>query len=451
MSWLSNLNPFRRASLPPATLATAGIPADVAPPATAPLTRAPISTLQIRSADELVRTYRDPLWTYNKSASPDASLSASVWVFACAREIARAVRTIPLRVYKGDALAPPTDPLAALLAQPVRGWTQARWVQTNAYHLTLTGRTLIRKYRARALGLSAIHKGQGQPGELFPFTALDFGLDVNDDDMRRPIQGYKPRKGKDKTDVLPRDMADVVYVRPGKPDEGFAPTEGAAREVSADKQASLWQQHFLNNRAVPDGILVAKSSINSDQEKAIQEWMDGRWFGPSNAHLPPIIGDDLTWVELSKTAVEMELIPGRLFTKDAICAAYGVPSVMFSAAGTTYANYETAKAILMGHTVLPLILDLADVLNLSVAPEFGADYQIVPDLEASDALLPQLRARWEVAQKAWQMGVPLSQLAETFRLGIQPFDGWDVGLVPASSVPVSSFSGDVGGGVEGDL
>lgn len=445
MSFLDRITaPFRRAAtpivMPPAALSLAG--AGIPEPVT---TRAPVGMLQIRSADDVVRSYRDPVWTYNKSASPDTALSASVWVFACAREIARAARTIPLRVYKGSELAPPTDPLAQLINQPARGWTQARWTQVNAYHLTLSGRTIIRKYRARALGRSLVYAGQGLPGEIFPFTALDFSVDVNDDDMRRPIEAYKPRRGKDKADVLPRDVVDVVYVRPGKPDEGYSPTEGAAREVSADKQASLWQQHFLNNRAVPDGILVAKSSINDTQEKAIQEWLDKRWLGPSNSHLPVIMGDDLTWHDLAKTAVEMELIPGRGFNKDAICAAHGVPSVMFSASGTTYANYETARAILMGHTVLPLILDLADGLNLSVAPEFGPDYSIVPDLEASDALLPQLRARWETAKIALASGVPMSQVSESFRLGVQSYDGWDVGLVAASSVPVSSFTADVGG------
>lgn len=446
MSWLQRLNPFRSAAALPA-VSLASVPQFTAEP-TAPLRRAtPLHMLEVRSASSVAAVNPDPQWTFSFNAADqaDTALKAAVWVYACAREIAVAAASIPLRVYKGQDLAPPDDKLARLLSNPAKGWTQTRWMEANSYHLSLTGRTLLRKYRARALGPSLQYKGLGLPHELFPFTAQSFKIDYDKDDIRNPIEEYTPRAGKDRTAILPHDMIDVLNVRPGKTYEGFSPSEAAQREISTDRQASAWQQVALQNRGVPDGLLVSKMPLNGDQLTEVEEQMKSRWVGMRNAHLPFVLGSDLTWLDLAKTAVEMELLEGRAFTKGAICAAFGVPAVMFDVSGTTYANYETARAILMSHTVLPQVRQVADSLNIFLCPEFGDDYSIEPDLEATDAMLPQLRSRWEIAGKALDRGVPMSQASETFKLGVQPYDGWDVGLVPGGLVPVDSLVSSAGG------
>jgi HK97 family phage portal protein len=434
MSWLSRINPWRRAA--PSTALAGGRKVD------------PLPFLEVRSASNVAATNPDPQWTYTfaSSGDADAALKASVWVYACAREIATAAKSIPLRVYRGADLAD-DHPLARLLTRPAPGWTQARWMEATAYHLTLTGRSIARKYRARSLGQSAVHRGQGLPNEIFPFPGSAYKIEYDKDDIRYPIEEYKPRRGRDKTPILPRDMVDVVYVRPGRPDLGMSPAEGSEREISTDAQASAWQQVALQNRGVPDGVFSAKMPLNADQITEAEEQLKQRWAGIRNAHLPFILGSDLEWHDLAKTAVEMELLGGRMFTKSAICAAFGVPSVLFDAAGTTYANYETARAILMTHTVLPLVRSVRDQIMADLVPEYGdPTLSVEIDLEAADALLPFLRERWNVAKTALSVGVPMSQVSETFRLGVQPYTGWDVGLVPASSVPVDSLSVGNGAG-----
>lgn len=444
MNWLQRLNPFHRSSLPAVSLAT--VPQFAAPPPT-PLRRAEaLPLMEVRSAASVAAVNPDPQWTFSFNAADqaDTALKAAVWVYACAREIATAAKSIPLRVYKGADLAPPDDKLAKLMQSPARGWTQTRWMEANSYHLSLTGRSLLRKYRALALGPSLQYKGMALPNELFPFTAQTFKIDYDKDDIRNPIEEYTPRAGKDRTAILPHDMIDVMNVRPGKTYEGFSPSEAAQREISTDRQASAWQQVALQNRGVPDGLLVSKMPLNGDQLTAVEDEMKSRWVGMRNAHLPFVLGSDLAWLDLAKTAVEMELLDGRAFTKGAICAAFGVPSVLFDISGSTYANYETARAILMSHTVLPMVRQIADCLNIFLCPEYGPDYSIEPDLEATDAMLPQLRARWEIADKAMNRGVPMSQASETFKLGVQPYPGWDVGLVPGGMVPVDGLA--AGGG-----
>ena len=56
------------------------------------------------------------------------------------------------------------------------------------------------------------------------------------------------------------------------------------------------------------------------------------------------------------------------------------------------------------------------------------------------ALLPILRAKWEVADKMLNRGVPMSQVSSALDLGVTEYRGWDVGLVPSSNVPVSAIA-----------
>lgn len=386
----------------------------------------------------------DPAWTFTFStgAEPADSLIASHWVYACAKEIATLAATIPLKVYRrgtnGYAPVKDDDLLAKLIARPAKGWTYARWMEANAYHLTLTGRTYLEKYRTRAYGKSAIYN-KGIPTELFPFHAGEFKTSVDKDDRRSPVKSYKPKRG-NKAEVSPEDMISVAYIRPGKPGEAFAPVEAGQGEIATDARAAAWQRHSLANDAVPAGIFKARDHMSDPQHDELEAHIGKKWAGMKNARRPMLISGDVDWIALARNAVEMDLIAGRNATKGGICAVMGVPSVIFDQAAQTYANLSTANVMLATHTVLPLVNRIVDQLNIELAPEFGDDYWIGVDLEAVDALLPLLLERWTVAKIAREFGVPVSQLAETFRLNIKPFPGWEVGLTAAGQVSIEEFT-----------
>lgn len=391
-----------------------------------------------------VYTRSEPAWafSYSSSARPDDLQKASAWVFACADKIATALAACPVVIYRGGEVVPwlSDDPLAALLREPTPDMTWSAWLEEVGLYAILTGCCYLEKVRVRAYGMSVRYPTLGLPVQLWASGANAWKAKVDSDSRRQQITSYEPKTGSDRTPVQPSEIVRIAYARLGKRADAMSKIEPVEREIGADRGASEWQLSALKNRGVPDGIIKVAHAYNELQEQEIVNQIDSEWAGARNAHRPLILGQGADWIDLAKTAVEMEMIEGRRFTRSAICAVMGVPEVIFEASAATYANLEASLLILISQTVLPLAGRIIDALNLGICREYGPDAYLEVDMGAVDALLPILRARWEIAEKALNRGVPMSQVSDTLRLGVEAYPGWDVGLVPSSNVPVSDLT-----------
>lgn len=384
----------------------------------------------------------DPAWSYtfSKSAAPDVHLKASAWVYTCADRIATSCAAIPLVLRRGGKVVPwmSDDPLAALLRQPMPDTTWSAWLEEVSLYLTLTGTCFLEKYRSEAIGPSVLYSGLGLPHELWPFGAGIFKPKIDKTIRRQVVEYYEPTAG-NKAKVPTSEIVRIARIRPGKRDEGFAAVEAAEREISTDRQASEWQQVSLQNRGVPDGIISFDEPLNDIQERYVQKQMTDEWLGAKNAHRPMVL-NNAKWLDLAKSAVDLELLNGRTFTRKAIANVMGIPEVVLDSLGSTYANLEVGMLSMMTGTVLPHMGRIVDALNLGVCREYGPDVYLEIDTGAVDALLPLLRERWKVGKDMLAAGVPMDQTSGTLRLGVEPYRGSDVGLVPSNLVPVSEIT-----------
>lgn len=408
--------------------------------------RAPVAQpkREIKSTTDLPELGQrsEPAWSYTfaKSAPADSHLKASAWVYTCADRIATACAAMPLIIRRGGDVVPwmSDDPLAALLRHPMPDVTWDAWVEEVSLYLTLTGTTFLEKYRSVAIGDSKLYPGLGLPHELWPFGAGAFKPKIDKNIRRQVVEYYEPLVG-NKAKVAPSEIVRIARVRPGKRDEGFAAVEAAEREISTDRQASEWQQVSLQNRGVPDGIISFEQPLNDIQERYVQKQMTDEWLGAKNAHRPMVL-NNAKWLDLAKSAVDLELLNGRTFTRKAIANVMGIPEVVLDSLGSTYANLEVGMLSMMTQTVLPHMGRIVSALNLSVCREYGPDVWVEIDLGAVDALLPLLRERWKVGKDMLASGVPMSQTTDTLRLGVEEYPGWDVGLVASNLVPVSDLT-----------
>lgn len=403
--------------------------------------RAPVALAPERKATP--RSEPAWVWSYSTSAKPDTIQTVSAWVYACADLIATSLSALPVVLRQGDAVLSLSsdDPLATLLREPIPEVPWDQWLEEVGLYAILTGSCLIEKRRVNAYGPSERYPNLGKPAQLWPFGANAFKAKVDDLVRRQEIEYYEPKIGTDRDKLPPSEIVRVAYTRLGKRNEGLSKVEGSQGEINADRGAADWQTSSLKNRGVPDGIIKLKNHIGDTQETNLYNHIQDQWVGSRNAHRPVVLGADADWIDLAKTAVEMEMIEGRRFTRSAICATMGVPEVIFDVSGATYANLETALLSLSTRTVLPLAKRIISALNLGVCREFGSDLSLEIDVGAVDALLPILRARWEIAGKALDRGVPMEQVNSQLRLGLKPFRGaWDVGFVPSSVVPAESVT-----------
>lgn len=401
--------------------------------------------ISIKTSTEILG---DPPWAggagtfaFSDADEGDAAMKASVWVFACTRLIATSMSSIKLKVFVGDEEAPEDHALVALLNQPMPGVAQSQWMALLSQYLTTGGEVYFEKTRAEAIGLSATDPKRGLTSELWAHPGSMFEPIVPPDVRRNVPTGYKPKVG-DKDEVAPEDIIHVRRPRPSDINSGFGPVEGSEGEINTDSQASGWQQSALGNRGVPDGIFVysGEDGLSLTEEQEVEQQIDDRWTGIKNAHKPFVLGKDLAWVDLAKTMVELELIPGRIFTKSGICAAMIVPTVLFDAAAATYANLAAALSQLQTLNILPTAKLIVDALNISLAPEYGDDVTIKVDPGKSMAMLPMVQNQWDIVAKAVSTGVPVNQLIESVGLDVEPYAGSDIGWIPAGQQPVDIFN-----------
>lgn len=403
----------------------------------------------------------DPPWVFYPSASirgaydQSGALSkelASVWVYACASLIARSVAAIPLKVLRdGEEVDPKTDPLARLLNKPAPNWTGTRLREAMTLYMELTGSTYLQKVRSRARGESqwTEHRAAlrrlgidslGMPVQLWPFGEDSYETHINES-QGVPATGFIPPYVRYYSDANGRrqeiwDVVQVLYHRvgDGNEGEGLAPVEGARLEVASDAEAASWQAQSFQNRAVPDGVLTIMSDMTEDQWQATQDHIKAQWSGPANAHRTVVIGaQKSSYMALARNAVELDFANGRKLTREGICGGMGTPPVLVGILDrATYSNLKQAELVFYRSTVLPKARLQLDAINREIAPEFGADYEVVLDTSGVDALLQITSERWDLADKMWAKGVPMSQINNLLGLGLEAYPGWDRSYLPTS-------------------
>jgi HK97 family phage portal protein len=257
------------------------------------------------------------------------------------------------------------------------------------------------------------------------------------------ISGYLYTLGGKKQTLPAEDIIHLQFPDPATPYWGTSPLMAAARAVDTEQSAMTFQQVGLQNRAVTDGVLSYKMDLTKKQYEKYREQINEQMMGPSNARKMIITGHDADYKQLSLSPAEMDFIESRKFGREEICAAHQVPPpVVGIYENATLANIETARKIFWIDTVIPLLGQIRDALNVSLTPEFGEDIRINYDVLKVEALWPVFKERIEAARKLWEMGVPFNELNRRFELDFNDIHSGDMGFIPSTMVPADMFQAD---------
>jgi HK97 family phage portal protein len=368
--------------------------------------------------------------------------AASSWLYAGARLIAQSIASVPVQVFLDDEPAPDDDLLVRLLKRPAPKWSYNRMAQASALYQVLTGSVFWQKVRAdRGMPSSSLVANERVPAQIWPFGEDSYTAETAQEGLPL-LTHYTNYNGESES---PMDVIQSMFIRPGYgfEDEGLGPAEAGMSETETDLAASQWQRCTLANRAVPDGVLkLKKLATSTPQYDAIVKKLEDSWSGALNAGRPLVLGQEVDWMALARSAVEMDLQNGRIQTRQSILAPIGVPPVLVGdLSKATYNNYQTALLSFWTLTVLPLHDIWLDAWNTELAPEYGSEYSIRRDDGLVDALIPMVKARWELSEIMGRQGVSLEERNRILRLGLEPSPAWDVGFIASSSIPMDAFGG----------
>jgi hypothetical protein len=159
--------------------------------------------------------------------------------------------------------------------------------------------------------------------------------------------------------------------------------KAASLSVTISTLIDRYHHGLLENRNVPDTLVITPGFIDHDERKAFRDQFTAEYGGARNAgktlfaeaepgddgKVPPVQVERLAMT--TKDAMLLELRNAAL---NDVSIATGVPkSKLGDAAGRTFDNAAQEDANYQLDTLAPLALELADHLNLALAPRLGSE------------------------------------------------------------------------------
>jgi len=179
---------------------------------------------------------------------------------------------------------------------------------------------------------------------------------------------------------------------------GLAPLEAAQQSLDTHNAAARWNKALLDNAARPSGALVysvANGNLTRDQFARLKEELEIGFAGATNAGRPMVLEGGLDWKTIAMSPRDMDFIEAKTLAAREIALALGVPPLLLGLPGdNTHANYAEANRALWRQTVIPLVHRVANELSLWLAPAFGRDLRLVPELDGIEALAEDRSALW---------------------------------------------------------
>ncbi len=427
-----------------------------------------LSTKASRAANAIaMNVIGRPVWTGRDFAKfADEGYRRNPIVYMAVNKLATSMAKVPLCVYVGDKEAEPGHPLAKLLKRPnsVTGGA-AFWRNHFGFWLLAGNCYLEANGPGGEVGaqFQVDLTGKNPPSELWTLrpdrvqvvagkSAIPMGFVYRVNGLIRTwecddLNGLGP-------------ILHTKFFNPLDDWYGMAPIEAAAYSVDVFNSTAAHNKALLDNGARPSGAMVYQpktgpGTLTADQFERLKGEMQAQYQGAKNTGRPLLLDGGMTWEQMGMTPAEMDFIEGKHMNAREIVMCFGTPPQLLGIPGdNTFSNAKEARQSFYEDTVLPT-LDLAlDDLNGWLAPQFGADVHIRPDIDEIDALAPRRAEKWTQVSAA-----PFLTLNEKrTALEYEPWDNESVEgpadelYMPAGVLPLSSDGAGVGSadGASGD-
>lgn len=399
---------------------------------------------EYRASEMLPSMFDDqPVWSeWSTKEGIEEGFHASSWVYACvwrlAKSVAAANWVAKEDVGDGESKARPDSALQAILDNPNPAQSRQTFFEMLTTHLYLGGNGLVSKVRAN-----------GIVAELWPIHP-NYIKPVPSSDPAEYLRRYEYERSDVTRDFEPEDIIHFKFTDPDNQYWGMAPLRAAAKAVDTDNEMSDFQKVSMQNRAVADGVFSYERPLSEDQWEEAREQVKEQHQGSDNARTPWVLGSGAEWHQMSMSPAEMDFIKSRKVNRAEICTVFAVPPPLVGIyENATLNNIQTARLIFWEDTMIPLLEDIKQAMNLALAPEFGEGMFVDYDVSHISALLDVLLKKLEIVDRLWSKGVPMKVLNQWLDLGIPEFDGWDQsyikgGMMPADAMGVGGNMGGMG-------
>lgn len=343
-----------------------------------------------------LETLGRPVWTPRDYQSfAREGFTQNPIVYRSIRMVAEAAASIPFLLYEGDTELD-AHPLLDLLARPnpeetcpdlLEAFYGYLLVAGNAYiEAVAIGGALRELYVLRPDRMRVVPGPEGWP-EAYEYAANGRSVRFEED----VAGGVRP-------------ICHMRLFNPTSDHYGMSPLEPASAAIDIHNTAAHWNKALLDNSARPSGALIyaaGDAHLSPEQFERLKAELEAGFQGARQAGRPLLLEGGLDWKPLSLSPKDMDFIEAKNAASREIALAVGVPPMLLGIPGdNTYSNYQEATRAFWRQTVLPLASRTAKVIAAWLAPAFGDDLRLVPDLDQIEALAPEREALWSRLERA---------------------------------------------------
>lgn len=225
-----------------------------------------------------------------------------------------------------------------------------------------------------------------------------------------------------------------------------SPLQAARFDLTLVNLCDRYGIGFLRNNAVPAAIITTTAFPTEAARRSFMANWRAEFGGPDQAGRVALneVGDDgdgpvsdsIHVEKLGLSAKDSQLTTMRKDVMNEIAMAIGVPWSKLDASGRTYSNADAEDRTWWEETILPDLFDLADDINMQLAPRLGGEVGWF-DLRGVPALRRKhfaVLAGSDVVELVKLGGITLNEVRVDSEL--EPLDGLDVPLEIPAPQPV---------------
>jgi HK97 family phage portal protein len=234
--------------------------------------------------------------------------------------------------------------------------------------------------------------------ELIKFTSIMLSSDgeafwVLEKKGQREPQDVRLVRGSKIKEVLSRDRSDIqgwIETDPTRPGDrgrpltldevvpfklpnpynkwrGLSPLAAARLAVEQDFNMSVWNAGFFQGGVRNPIAVLIKQKLEPKQRKEMEKNIRDHYQGFVKGQGPLLLDKGATIQNLTFSAKDIDFIEGKNLSREDLCSIYGVPPALIGVYRyANYANSEAQQQIFWKNTVIPIMVYVADTVQVNL-------------------------------------------------------------------------------------
>lgn len=345
--------------------------------------------------------------------SGSASYNRISWVYACVNAIARTASSAPMLFYQGtttqstNLISDPNHPVRQLFDSP------------NPPALpslrSLLFRTFIH-YGITGGGYWVFGMKGGKYVTLdFVATLEPIFKTVKGDDV---LVGWTRRTSSGSEVVYTvEQVLPVLNYNPSNPYLPLSPISAARLSLESEFSIAGWNSSYFRNGMKSPILIQAKGTLTKAQKAEIRQEIVNYYSGIEGAHGALLMQGNVEVQPLVVSPKDIDFIEGKKLNREEILSVFGVPpSIVGIYEYSSYANTKEQRKIFWENTLLPIMEQILDLLQVNVLDTQFPGILAKWDTSKLIGLNPDAADVATAAKTYFDMGYPPEQIAVILNL-----------------------------------